>query len=190
MDMTRALATQLANIERRTGKTVAQLTAIIEKSGLTKHGELVAMLKDDHGLGHGDANTLVHTARKSDGASAAAAAGKSGADVVDGIYVGPRTALRPVHDALMAAIARFGPFAIVPTKGYVSLRAKKQFAMIGPATSAQVEVGLNVKGVKGTSRLVEQKPGRMCQYTVRVAERRDVDKELIGWIRRAYDSAQ
>ena len=79
MDIDKAIATQLANIEKRTGKTLAQLTKIVKGSGLTKHGELVAMLKNDLGMGHGDANTLVHHALKSDGASAAAAAGKGGA---------------------------------------------------------------------------------------------------------------
>ena len=61
--------------------------------------------------------------------------------------------------------------------------------MIGPATNTQVEIGLNMKGVKGTSRLIEQKPGGMCQYKVRVGDRKDVDKELLGWIRHAYDGS-
>jgi hypothetical protein len=89
----------------------------------------------------------------------------------------------------MAGIGKFGPFEIAPKKGYVSLRGKKQFAMIGPATNTQVEIGLNMKGVKGTSRLVEQKPGGMCQYKVRVGAVKEVDKELLSWLRAAYDAA-
>ena len=187
MDIDKATATQLANIEKRTGKTLAQLTRIINGSGLAKHGELVAMLKDEHGMGHGDANTLVHFVRKSGGQSAAA--GKDAGTVLDEIYTGPKAALRPVHDALMAAIGKFGAFEIAPKKGYVSLRGKKQFAMIGPATNAQVEVGLNMKGVRGTPRLIEQKPGGMCQYKVRLGSPAEVDKELLGWIRQAYDGS-
>jgi Domain of unknown function (DUF4287)/Domain of unknown function (DUF5655) len=181
MDIDKATATQLANIEKRTGKTLAQLTKIIKTSGLTKHGEIVAMLKQDLGMGHGDANTLVHVTK-------APAAPLSG-DVLGDIYTGPKEGLRPIHEALMAAITKFGPFEIAPKKGYVSLRGKKQFAMIGPATNTQVEVGLNMKGVKGTARLIEQKPGGMCQYKVRVAEKKDVDAQLIDWIRTAYDGA-
>lgn len=37
MDVNKAIEKQLANIETRTGKTLAQLEAIIKKSGLTKH---------------------------------------------------------------------------------------------------------------------------------------------------------
>lgn len=187
MDIDQAIATQLANIEKRTGKTLAQLTRIVTGSGLARHGELVAMLKNDLGMGHGDANTLVHYTLKSDGASAAA--GKGAGDVLDDIYTGPKASLRQIHDALMATIEKFGPFEIAPKKGYVSLRGKKQFAMIGPATNSQVEIGLNMKGVKGTSRLIEQKPGGMCQFKVRVGDRKEVDKELLGWIRQAYDGS-
>jgi hypothetical protein len=186
MDMDKALATQLANIEKRTGKTLAQLTAIIKASGLSKHGEIVAMLKNDLGMGHGDANTLVHHALKGAGSSAA---DRSGSDVLDDIYTGPKAPLRPIHERLMAAIEKFGPFEIAPKKGYVSLRGKKQFAMIGPATNTQVEIGLNMKGVKGTARLIEQKPGGMCQYKVRVGDAKEVDGELLGWLRQAYDGS-
>ncbi len=71
-DLDKALATQLANIEKRTGKSLAELSEIVRNSGLTKHGELVAMLKTTLGMGHGDANTLVHTVRRSsEGASGA-----------------------------------------------------------------------------------------------------------------------
>ena len=91
------VATQLANIQSRTGKTLAELATLVAASGLTRHGEIRDMLKRDLGLGHGDANTLVHHVLRSDGGSAAA--GKSDDEVLDEIYAGPKAALRPVHDA-------------------------------------------------------------------------------------------
>jgi hypothetical protein len=187
--MDKAVATQLANIEKRTGKSLADLAGIITKSGLTKHGELRDMLKKDLGMGHGDANTLVHHVLKSDGASAAEAAGTSHDDLLAGIYSGPKAGLRPIHERVMAAIAGFGPFEIAPKKGYVSLRRKKQFAMLGPGTNTRIDVGLNMKDVPGTDRLLAQPAGGMCQYKVRLTTPGEVDDELIGWVRRAYDSA-
>ena len=71
-DLDKALATQLANIEKRSGKSLAELAAFIKASGLSRHGEIRDLLKRDLELGHGDANTLVHHVLKSDGASAAA----------------------------------------------------------------------------------------------------------------------
>lgn len=184
-----AIATQLKNIQAKTGKSLDQLGAILRQTGLTKHGELRDFAKRDLGLGHGDANTLVHTYLKADGASGSAGTGASIDDVLAGIYSGPKAGLRPIHDAFMAAIATFGEFEIAPKKAYVSLRRKKQFAMIGPGTKARVDIGINMKGVKGTDRLVELPPGGMCQYKVAVTEPKEVDKELVAWVKRAFDAA-
>jgi hypothetical protein len=184
-----AIATQLKNIEKKTGKSLDELVQLVKTSGLAKHGEIRDMLKRDLGLGHGDANTLTHTALKSDGASAAAEKGQTPDDVVDELYAGPKASLRPIHDRLMAEIRKFGDFEVSPKKTYVSLRRKKQFAMIGPATKTQVEVGLNMKDVEPTDRLQQLPPKGMCDYKVRIADAAEVDAEMVGWIRRAYDSA-
>jgi hypothetical protein len=188
-DPAKALETQLANIQKRSGKSLKELSSIIASSGLAKHGEIRDMLKKKLGLGHGDANALVHVVLKSDGQSAAAEQGLSPEEVLDGLYAGPKTALRPIHDKLMLQIHKFGIFEIAPKKNYVSLRRKKQFAMIGPATNTRVEVGLNMKGVKGTERLLELPPGGMCNYKVKLTSPGEVDAELVGWIRRAFEAS-
>lgn len=186
-DMDKAVATQLANIEKRSGKTLAELGEILRASGLAKHGELRDFLKRELGMGHGDANATVHHVLGSGGA--AEAAGKDDDALLDAIYAGPKAALRPIHDKLMAAMAAFGEFEIAPKKGYLSLRRKKQFAMLGPATNTRVELGLNMKGVPATDRLLEQAPGGMCNYKVRLLDAADVDDEVVAWARQAYDSA-
>jgi uncharacterized protein DUF5655 len=61
--------------------------------------------------------------------------------------------------------------------------------MIGPATKTQVEVGLNVKGLAPAERLIEQPPNSMCNYKVRLNAVAEVDATLIGWIKRAFESA-
>jgi len=164
----KAVETQLNNIQTKTGKTLDALTEMVQKSGLTKHGEIREMLQRELGLGHGDANTLVHFALQSDGTSAA---------------------LRPIHDKLMAEIVQFGEFEIAPKKGYVSLRRKKQFAMIGPGTNTRVEVGINAKGLASADRLLEQPAGGMCNYKVKLTDAGEVDGELVAWIKQAYESA-
>jgi hypothetical protein len=188
-DMDKATATQLANIEKRSGKTLDELSELVKGSGLAKHGELVAMLKSTLGMGHGDANLVVHTVLKSDGRSAAAEQGLAGDAVLDALYTGPKSALRPIHHALLGAMRGFGDFEEAPKKTYVSYRRKKQFAMIGPATNTRVEVGLNMKGVEPTDRLVALPAGQMCNYKVRLGDTSEVDGELIDWIRIAYQSA-
>lgn len=183
----KAIQTQISNIQKKTGMTLKELSAFIKKSGLSKHGEIREMLKQKLGLGHGDANTLVHVVFKSDGTRAAE--GKSTDSVLDEIYTGAKTGFRPIHEALMKHINKFGEFEIAPKKGYVSLRRKKQFAMIGPKTNTRFEVGINIKNLKKNSRLQEQPSGSMCNYVIALTDAKEVDAELISWIQSAYEGA-
>jgi t-SNARE complex subunit (syntaxin) len=188
-DLDQAVATQLANIEKRTGRSIHDLAVLLRASGLAKHGEQVAMLKRELGMGHGDANLLAHHVRKLDAAAAGQGGPETPADAVEALYSGTKAHLRPIHDKLMAAIRKFGEFEQAPKKTYVSLRRKKQFAMIGPATNTQVEVGINLKDVQPTGGLVALPPKSMCDYKIRLASVDDVSKELLGWIRKAFDAA-
>ena len=183
-----AVQTQINNIQKKTGMSLDELSAIVKKSGLTKHGEIRDMLKEKLGLGHGDANTLVHVVLQSDGTRAAE--GKSADAVLDEIYSGAKAGFRPIHEKLMKEIQKFGEFEVVPKKGYVSLRRKKQFAMIGPKTNTRFEVGINAKDFKKNARLLEQPKGSMCNYIVNVSDAKEVDTELIAWIKSAFEGAE
>lgn len=185
----KATQTQIANLQQRSGKTLEELFAIIRESGLSKHGQIRDMLKTTLGMGHGDANTLTHLYLAQ--AAEAVAAGGSGQaeDPLDAIYTGSRAALRPIHEALMAQIAQFGSFDVAPKKAYVSLRRRRQFAMLGPGTRGRFEVGLNIAELQGGERLVAQPSGGMCQYKVWLTSLDEVDAELVGWLRAAYDAA-
>lgn len=187
--MDKATETQLANIQKRTGKSLGELTKIVRTSGFQKHGEIRDYLKRELGMGHGDANTLVHVVLKSDGTRAAGAAGLDSEGVLSQIYVGPKAALRPIHDSVMNHVRKFGTFEIQPKKGYVSLRRAKQFAMVGPATNTKVEIGINLKDAKLPSRFTVVPPGGMCHFKVRLDDAKDVDRELIDCLKRAYEAA-
>ncbi|MEV3873794.1 DUF4287 domain-containing protein [Streptomyces sp. NPDC049906] len=59
-------ASYFPSIEKTYGRPVAEWLELIRSSPLTKHLELVAWLKADHGLGHGHANALVAHVRATD----------------------------------------------------------------------------------------------------------------------------
>jgi hypothetical protein len=168
-----AVATQLRNIETRTGKSFAQLCRLIADSGLTKVGEQRTMLMDKLHLGYGDANMLALRAK--DAAMPAAA----DANPLDAIYAGAKAPLRKLHDRLLSEVRKLGAFETAPKKAYVSLRRKKQF----------VELGLNAKGLPASARLKALPPGGMCQYAVRLSAASEIDAELLAWVRTAYDAA-
>lgn len=183
----KAVQTQLENIQKKTGKSLSEIASIIKQSGLSKHGEIRDLLKTRLGLGHGDANALAHAILKSDGERATE--GKSLQTVLEEIYTGPKSGFRPIHEALMKQINTFGKFEIVPKKGYISLRRKKQFVMIGPKTNSRFEVGINAKDFNKNKRLLEQPKGSMCNYIVNLSDEKEVDAELISWIKSAYEQA-
>ena len=160
-----------------------QLRDVIAKSGLVKHGEVRSMLIERFALGYGDANTLAHAAK------AEAPAASAGDDPLDAIYAGAKAGLRPLHDAVITQIDKLGAFDVAPTKSYLSLRRKKQFAMVGPATKDQIEIGLNAKSLPAHTRLKALPPGGMCQYAVRLSSMAEVDAALMAWVRAAYDAA-
>ena len=148
-----ASANQLRNIETRTGKSLAQLCRLIADSGLSKVGEQRTMLMTVLGLTYGDANALAIHAK----AAALPAADES--EPLAAIYVGGKAPLRALHEQLSAAIDTLGSHEKAPKKTYISMRRKKQFATLGPATKGSIELGLNAKGLPGSARRSERRTG-------------------------------
>jgi len=177
-------AAQIRNIEAKTGQDLAAFRAAVAACGKVKHGEIRSWLMETYGLGYGDANTLTFFAT-----AEADAAAPSPESALDEIYSGKKAHFRPVHEAVMAAIRPWGDFEVAPKKGYVALRRKKQFAMLGPKTLTRAELGLNLKDNIATNRIVAQPPGGMCQYIVALSGPQDVDGEVIAALKRAFDAA-
>ena len=177
-------ATQIRNIEARTGKDLAAFRAAVATSGKVKHGEVRSWLMETYGLGYGDANTLTFFATAD-----AEAAAPSQEAALDEIYSGKKAHLRGVHEAVLAAVGPWGEFEVAPKKGYVALRRKKQFAMLGPKSAERAELGLNLKDAIASNRIVAQAPGGMCQYIVALRGAEDVDAEVIAALQRAFTAA-
>ena len=179
-----ATQTQIRNIEAQTGHSLDELIATGLATGATKHKALQAFFTETYGLTYGNANVVAIFARdRLKGASG------EEANFVDAQYEGKKAALRPLYDTLIAAVAAFGDVEIAPKRTYVSLRRKKQFALVQPGPG-RVDVGINLKGVDPNGRL--EKSGSfnaMCTHRVRVNGPDDVNDELLGWLRLAYEQA-
>jgi len=175
------LKTQIANIERASGRTMAQWRAAIRERGLAKHGEIVAWLKSEHALSHGSANRVALEALRPDPTPETA-----GADPLDAIYAGPKAGLRPLHEQIVALAESYGPdVELSPKKAWISVRRHKQFATVGPLSGKTLEVCLNLDDAP-TTRL-EAPPAGMLPRRVRLAGAADVDTEFRAWLRKAYD---
>jgi hypothetical protein len=180
-----AVAKMEANIAEKTGRPVSEWVALARKSGLAKHGEIVKLLKADHGFTHGYANLVAHEALKS------SAAHSADEDLVAAQYAGPKADLKPLYDAIIEAVKGFGPeVEIAPKKTYVSLRRKKQFALVQPSTRTRVDLGINIKGKAPAGRLEASGSfNAMVSHRVQLTSAKDVDTEVVGWLREAFDAA-
>ena len=180
-----ATASMVANLMEKTGKSLDQWAAIAAKSGAAKHGELVKLLKSEHGLTHGYANLVAHTALKSDAGSLAETT-----DLVAEQYAGEKAALKPIYDAILKAAEAAGAVEVAPKKAYVSLRRSKQFAIVQPSTKTRLDLGLNLKGVAPEGRREASGSfNAMVTHRVRLEKTADVDKDVKGWIKAAFDQA-
>jgi uncharacterized protein DUF5655/uncharacterized protein DUF4287 len=183
MDVDAALQSQIRNIEVTYGKPLHHWFAVIDASGLTKHNQVVAMLKTDHGLAHGAAHRVSLLARQRADVGVAAPP-----DPADALYAGAKAGLRPLHDALLGEIRALGAFDIAQKKGYLSLRRRKQFAMIQPSTTSRIDLGLILAATTPVTGRLESaaKFNPLFTHRVRITAATDLDDELRGWLATAY----
>lgn len=168
----------------KTGKPLEHWIEVIEQSGLEKHKAMMDFLKSEHGFTHGFANFVALKARKADAGS------HDDTDLLTNQYKGKEN-LKPIYDRLVDKIKKFGnDITITPKKDSVSMIRKKQFALIKPATKTRTDLGLKLKDVPTGERLEGSGPfGAMCTHRVRLESPDQVDAELIGWLKEAYERA-
>lgn len=183
--MDKGLQSMIANLEKKTGKSFDEWVSIAKKSGFSKHGELIKFLKSTHGFTHGYANLVAMKARE-----AASGFTSSGEELIALQYKG-KEGLFPLYKKLIDEVTKFGnEFEVAPKKTYVSLRRKKQFALIQPSTKSRMDVGINFKDKTNTDRL--EKSGSfnaMCSHRVRIENINQIDNQLIEWLKEAFDQS-
>ncbi|GAB4448653.1 MAG: hypothetical protein Fur0028_03750 [Bacteroidales bacterium] len=182
--MDKATQTMIENLHKNTGKTLEQWIEIVKKQDFSKHGEIIKFLKEHHKLTHGFANLVAHKAKETDAGSV-----ENTDDLVTKQYIG-KEHFKPIYNKLISEIQTFGnDIEIAPKNTYVSLRRKKQFATLNPATKTRFEIGINLKGKEAKGKLEAEKPNAMCSHKININDINDIDKEVYQWIKTAYDNA-
>lgn len=183
--MDQAAQTMIDNLEKNTGKSLDQWIAIVQKEGFKKHGEILKFLKTDHGFTHGFANLVAHKALKSDAGSAS-----DTDELITKQYTGKEHFLS-IYEKLSKEIKAFGAdVEFAPKNTYVSIKRKKQFAMLIPATKTRYEIGINLKGYPARGILeIDTKSNGMCSHKINIHDENDINSDIINWIKTAYEAA-
>jgi hypothetical protein len=179
------VATMAANLEEKTGKPMAHWVAVAKACGEEKHGGILKHLKTEHGLTHGYANLVAQLAR------ADSPVHESEDGLLKAQYAGPKAGLKPIYEQIIKLAASFGPgLEVAPKKTYVSLRHKKQFALVQPSTKTRLDLGLNLKGVEPKGRLEASGSfNSMVSHRVQLASIDQVDADVARWLKQAFDAA-
>ena len=99
--------------------------------------------------------------------------------------------MKEFYDKLIAEIQKFdGDFEIAPKKTYVSLKRKKQFVILNPASKTRFEIGFNLKGVEAKGKLENEKPNGICSHKINLSDISEIDHEVVEYIKMAYDNAE
>jgi predicted transport protein len=180
------MQTMIDNMPEKTGKSLKEWYEVIGSSKLEKHGDIMKLLKGEYNVTHGFANsiTILYRQHLSGGP-------QSDDDLIDQQYAGAKSGMRPIYEAVISAVSKFGSdVEIAPKKIYVSLRRNKQFAIVQVSTNSRVDLGLNMKDKTETDRLEGGKVfSGMCTHRVRLTSVSDVDTDVISWLKQAYNQS-
>jgi predicted transport protein len=173
------------NLPERTGRSLQQWIALLDEElpgapFKQRHEYLIA----EHGLGRGQARTIVHLA--------AYESRPPEEEMVAAQYAGAKAGLRPVYDAVVDTVAALGDdVEISPRKTYVTISRARQFAVVQASTRDRVDLGARLDATAPTERL--QAAGSFGSGTIThrvgLGSVADVDDEVRGWLRQAYEAA-
>jgi hypothetical protein len=175
----------LDNIRAKTGKDAEALAAEAKTQGLQRPTDVVAWLKAEYGLGHGHAMAVVAVMRS------AGQPARSADDRVADYFKGVRAGWRPVFDTLIREAAGFGPgVEAAPAASYISLvKDGRKFAIV-QASGGRLDVGVKLKGREPSGRLEAAGAwNAMVTHRVRLGSPSELDGELLGWLRSAWEQA-
>ncbi|MDI1233243.1 MAG: DUF5655 domain-containing protein [bacterium] len=182
--MDKTVATMIENLKEKTGLSLDEWKSVITKQSLTKHGEIVKFLKETHQVTHGYASEIALKVLGSDADSTT-----DTDELIVSQYKG-KEPLKAFYDKLLSEIEKFdGEFEIAPKKTYVSFKRKKQFIILNPASKTRFEIGFNLKGVEPKGKLEAEKPNGICSHKINLSDINEIDKEVIDWIRMAFENA-
>jgi hypothetical protein len=105
-----------------------------------------------------------------------------------GAQYADRPQLRPVLDAVLAALPPLGPVTVQARKTMVSLvTPRRTFAVVQPTTKSRVDLGLRLDNERPGGRLLAARDIGAANLRIPLTAPEDLDTEALGWLRRAYD---
>lgn len=174
----------LDNIKAKTGLTPEDFRRLAKQKGLTSAREITAWLKADYGLGYGYAGAIYYTIAH------AADAKASPDDRIDKLFAGNKAQWRKAYNTLEGKVRKFGAdVEVSPNMTYINLlRGTKKFGIVQVSVE-RLDIGIKLKGVKPTDRFeAAGKWNAMVTHRVRIGDPKEINTEVLAWLKQAYDA--
>lgn len=174
-----------ASLAARTGRDLAEWVALVQASGIdpVDQNAVRRWLRAEHGVPQNSQWAIADAA-----ARAAGWAEPTLAEYVDSQYRGAKAGLRPVYDALAAAILGLGDDVTAAGRGtYVPFTRGRQFAAVAAAARDRVDLGLRLPSPPASGRLVPASAPGQATHKVSLRSAAEVDDELIELLQAAYE---
>jgi hypothetical protein len=186
----------VAELKQKTGRTLEEWSAHIRKDGPKELPDRREWLKSKYKLG---TNTAWWLAERADGQPTWDESPEAYLAIaptyVDEMFAGPKAHLRPLADALMRLALEVAPdIKFSPCKTIIPFYREHVIAQIKPATNSRIDFGLSLGAdVPFTPRLKDtgglKKKDRIT-HKIEIAKAQDVDVEVEGYLRAAYERDQ
>ena len=177
----------IGNLLDKTGRSIGQWAELVRsKAPAGSRKERIAWLQREHSIGHGQASMIVDWVDRPEVFEE-----PDPETLVESMFKG-REPIRPIFTRLTSVIEELGgDVRVEPRQTYVAFSRARQFALLQPSTATRLDVGLVLPGAQETQRLRPAGSfgsGRIS-HRISLAHEDEIDAELTGWLRDAYDVA-
>ena len=181
----------LAGLKQKTGRSLEEWVLLIRQKGPQEEKHRREWLKTKHGLGTNYAAWIAEQSlgKGNDGNpdSYLQAADR----YVEEMFLGAKTALRPIYDELLKLGRSLGrDVKVCPCQTMVPFYRNHVFAQIKPSTRDRIDLGLALKDTKVPRRLIDTggfaKKDRIT-HRIEIRSLKDIDDEVKRWLKKAYD---
>ncbi|MCG3121429.1 MAG: hypothetical protein ALAOOOJD_04521 [bacterium] len=181
------------NLPKTTGRSLAEWITLVKKTGPAGEKERRGWLKKNYQLGGTTAAMIVARVEGKDAEDTDGEAYlKAAAGYVESMYAGPKAALRPIHDALIALGLGLGSdVKICPCQTIIPFYRQHVFAQIKPSTRTRIDFGLALKRAKKKppKRLLDTgglAKGDRITHRIEITSLAGIDAEVKEWLKIAY----
>jgi hypothetical protein len=182
----------IAKLPEKTGKSLEEWIALVQKGGPPTNRERREWLKKEHKLGTNTAGWIAdRTEGKGTWDDNPDVYLKAAEGFVEAMFAGPKETLLPIYDALLNLGLSIGnDVKACPCQTMVPLYRNHVFAQIKPTTRTRIDFGLALGNTKASGKLIDTggyaKKDRIT-HRFEISSLADLDDEVRRWLKTAYD---